>query len=845
MGVQQNYDNPLDQEPHSLGEIRRALEGQGTLNAQLIAGVQGLQRMTGDNDGSIQVQWCDGTPILILGPPKSAAKPSYVVKLTKRQAQSGGPLTVTLAGTTNNTCTTCSGFNGTFELLYQGQAGGVTTWETAEPSPCATGASGSSNCGGCENCDTTGTITIAGMPALYGCSAFNGTWPMTSAPGECFWRTTAVSPLDSTKPLAQVTLDAGANLWEALIFAGSGGYVSYHLPTSSFVCTETNELNLFAIVISDNLCPWPATVGFACGTPGTTSPQVLAVLTYDTAAGTWLLKISCDPQSKASAEYTFSGTFVLGGDNTFTFLKGDTSCHWPLTAVVHSSAGATLDTQTSGPWQGVIQVEKNGAIVDGPFLCDPNTYCLYPTRFSTHDQGNPEVGDRVVAIPDKYIDGVWEFVPKPKTVDQGECHGCGWLADIPTSTCLKIRMINGFGRCDCITSDDGWTAAFMGGDTGWIGGYGWVATGMSNTCCGCSVAVFRLGANPTAATLTLYGLHTACPPPGSPGADPATLPVLNLNLQWVCCDRAPGTDDAPGPLRAIFVGSGTDACDGTPAACENVFYLSVECSEPCPEPVCECCCPAQIEGVLQFTPAPRFWGFGPIFWFNDTRFNGCWTMAHVEDDPTTQCKWEGICSITGDTAILEYVDVPGAPVFRLTIGGAKFEKDATAWDCCKGNTLDYVSGGSVNSDVAKITVIPIITKDSSCGTCDKIPPATLTVSFIAPSCPVLDGFSTVVTYDLGTDQWYWQAAGPDTTQRVYSVAVKCGPGGKWQCTVGGICTDPPSPANTPFGVTTTDSPTTLHHNPLEIIWTGETVTADVPAAGCCVTGGSLTIHVTE
>lgn len=373
-------------------------------------------------------------------------------------------------------------------------------------------------------------------------------------------------------------------------------------------------------------------------------------------------------------------------------------------------------------WQGLIQKEVDGAVVDGDIIgFDPaNRHVLYATKDDEGGIGLPEAGDIVVAIPDPILPGRWLFIPK---LNNGvDCNDCSWFAEMSHRACLLIKQLGGSGRCGCVPADsgDGTPAVYMD-DFG-----GWLALRMGTVCCGCGGLVFKTvactdectGADVVKAVLELHRYHVSCEGGGSGGGGD----VFTKNLLLTCCGR----DKKTGQPFAVFAGWGTETCTGEIVGCSNVFTIRVSCSS-CPDTNCTCsaclyCCS----------------GATPYGWyldeseFSNNQQNGLWILETQNDGP---CHWLGNCepgSGGGGTSELtsyteENPDPLGPPiiqVWHLDHLGTIYEL-VDGWACCDTNEMEKVSGSG--PDTIHIHPITIIGEDGQpeCPECEPTWPSTV------------------------------------------------------------------------------------------------------------------------
>lgn len=421
----------------------------------------------------------------------------------------------------------------------------------------------------------------------------------------------------------------------------------------------------------------------------------------------------------------------------------------------------------------------------------------------------------------------------------GDCDSCGWLADVPLSTCMRIRMRGGYGRCACIPNE---TGEDEGAKAVWVDAFdGWLTTEMRNTCCGCGGMVFSI-TSPEELTAELFitNVHVSCEPASesesesgsasSSGSGSSAGPGLfTLAMRLVCCGRNPGT----GQPYAMFMGFGPASCSGERGPCDNTFYVTVECDE-CPSVVCSCCCLAVSPPAWYFTLAAGN--------FTSNTLNGFWILKYDGDD-TTPCHWRGACAPTGTTSVLEHVDADA--VFRLTHGTAIYEVGAAEWNCSSANRLTWVSGGG-DDPPPFIDLAPIlpVNEDSPTDPIDPLvcsPPDELTAEIVAPSCPVMNVTEILTRVSPASNSWQW--TNPVITgSRVTAITLTCGASTGWSLVATAACDGEASP----FSLGTVGRPTTNMFGPLELQWTSQTVTGGPgPVPGCCATGGGATITVLE
>lgn len=477
-----------------------------------------------------------------------------------------------------------------------------------------------------------------------------------------------------------------------------------------------------------------------------------------------------------------------------------------------TGSGTGVDGGTA--WKGFIRKEVAGVMVDdveiGPVS---NPYVIYMDRAADGSVGVPEINDRVIAVPDPLRAGRWGAIPKK--VSQYECGDCGWLVGIGIEKCLSFRSLGGENQCSCIPAEtEGlpqWSAKW---DTDLSG---WVRYGMMTTCCGCGLAILRLTPGSTLATLSILGVHVTCAGGSGPLSGHA---IVDIPLERECCGI-----DQPGKRFAIYLGYGPDPCSGAVAGCYNAFRVLVRCDEDCQAGPCDVCCSSNS--------APYGWKFGPLAAgvFDDNTYDGYWTM-YVK--PGFQGVWEGACgppSGSGKTATLEYL--PASNKYRLTIGTAIYEKNASDWTCCGSNSLGYVSGYA-GTHPSAIVVNPI-GGNESCGVC--VYPSTLVVSISDASCPYLDGKNYTVTR-VGTSMvWTLHVGSPSL-----DVTVSC-VDGRWHV---GITTECTGDAGTvAISLTTTGIPPDVRTNPpFYLQFNAATVSSVLGGSSCCAASSTALVTVT-
>jgi hypothetical protein len=385
------------------------------------------------------------------------------------------------------------------------------------------------------------------------------------------------------------------------------------------------------------------------------------------------------------------------------------------------------------------------------------------------------------------------------------CGGCGWMADVPTTTCMKFRVLGGNGRCSCIVAEGFAEAGYGTYVTAFTG---WLASNMKKTCCGCGGAIFRITGD-TTATLTYQDFHVSCQ-----GGSAAGLFTLDLTLE--CC----GIDPLTGKPFAQFRGWGPDACDGEVAPCDNTFVVIVECYD-CPDPICDCCCTDY---------SPYSWYANVLSFASDT-MNGFWVWEHVEGEG---CKWYAECY--GVESLLEYV--PEETLFRLTHGGFVYELAFASWSCHGSNSMNYVSGSGAHPAVITVKA----GQDLGIGTespCQL--PDDLSVTVQSSECDVINVTVTVTRPLPGIDNWTYTNTGDG--DRVTGVTVQC-ENGQWSVAVTAQCDADPTPIA--FGADSSGAqPDTSHFIPFELVWVDLPISGTPTVEGCCTEGSTATITVTE
>lgn len=477
-------------------------------------------------------------------------------------------------------------------------------------------------------------------------------------------------------------------------------------------------------------------------------------------------------------------------------------------------------------WKGFWQKEDGmGNEVDGLMVgsdCntgsgsgDINPYVIYMTKAADGFPGNPEVNDIVVALPDPLIACRWGAIPKRNT-GHDSCGTCAWLLNVPQTTCFKIRMRGGEGSCDCVPNDSydaAGSAMYAGEFTGWI------ATKMKDTCCGCGGGIFRItDPNNFDATLELRHVHVSCA--GGSGSGSGGGHIYSMTLKKAgCC-----TSEKTGKHMIEFAGYDAQACDDTEAPCANNFYVTVECDD-CPPPICDCCC-------LEESP-PAWYFDNPEGSFATTQKDGLWVLTH--DDVLGGCNWNGSCN--GITANLTYDS--GASVMRVTFDGSVYESDIAGWNCGSNNSMTKISGDGL----ATLALIPIIKpQEGIVQPCDL--PDTLTMSVQSAACPLFNTTQTVTR--VSTTRWEWTQVVAPHTDGMLLLSIEC-IGRQWQAGASGQCgrTDP-DPDLT-YGAITSTVPVPQHFGPLELGWSGQSITGTHPSPvpDCCDTVNDLIITVTE
>lgn len=465
-------------------------------------------------------------------------------------------------------------------------------------------------------------------------------------------------------------------------------------------------------------------------------------------------------------------------------------------------------------WSGYPQIEVDGVEVDDDALLGPdsNHFVLYPTRAADGTVGVPEVNDRVNAIPDKYKSNIWGFIPKKPLITGSDCASCGWLDDIPLTTCWRLFRRGGSGRCACFPFDnldlDSGLPLFWDGESSTLFG-----DGMIGACCGCGSTQFLLNGDGTA-TLSLNGMHISCAGGGS-GSGGA---IWNATLVSDCCGTI--TDpDSPfyGRKFVHFTGKGPDACSGDQGPCDNTYNIIAICGFDCPEENCDCI------GCL--TSNPIVWTALNITGFGSDTLNGDWVLTQEAGDG---CTFTATCE--GVTSELSYAD--GSPgVWSLDHGGNLYQVNGTGNECTLGISLVRMSG----SGPAMIQLIPKHANiQAVC--CSGIDLRNLPDSFDVhlgsiPGC-FMSGASQTVTR-TAPGELHWQWVNPDivSSPRILSVEVTCVDGVFRMGWTG--CCGTPICATTNAYVTFTGNPANIIYDPLFIIWDDGVVTGDPVHAGCC------------
>lgn len=284
-----------------------------------------------------------------------------------------------------------------------------------------------------------------------------------------------------------------------------------------------------------------------------------------------------------------------------------------------------------------------------------------------------------------------------------DCNSCAFLAEIPTTACLLLKMRGGDGRCACApadpTDDDsGVVLAYSGSLTTslatptWVGAVGVNAAGevdpdvpaLGRTCCGAGMALFQPTGDLTA-NLTFQGVHVSCQPVGSgPGA------VFSTTLTQVCC----GVDPDTGRKYALYFGKGPDSCSGEVGPCGNVFFVRVECLVSCPQRTC------RTATACDEKPSPVAYYFGVTGSSTTTR-DGNWVVTRALDDAGG--PWTATSN--GITYTLTLTPDPThpviAPLWSLTNGEATYE--VRSLGCDVPQTLLKVSG----TGPASVIISPI------------------------------------------------------------------------------------------------------------------------------------------
>lgn len=373
----------------------------------------------------------------------------------------------------------------------------------------------------------------------------------------------------------------------------------------------------------------------------------------------------------------------------------------------------------------------------------------------------------------------WELEPFGSSSSGSfACASDFWLTTLGDNTCWTLYRRGGDGRCSCFGTDDPTDAAagvVMVYDTvlgGWIGvkpntpG----SPAMVSTCCGCGVAVLATtgGVAFQRATLTLRGVHVACPDPDAgsgsgSGAGEAPFTEVLTNYCPVVLDD--------GRRGLLFFGESTNICGGTRSGCGNEIRILVVCGAECPEPICEC------EGCYDCYD----WGaaiafFADLTGFTDNDKNGSWVWAWAEG-----CTWAASCE--GASSTIEFVT--GSPnKWRLTHDDSVYELDADDWLCTGENEMAKQSGDGP----ATVTVRAIMPSDPAI-TCFDHPDLVATVTIEGCGEMVFnfewvdDGFAHAYE-QLPPSPTAGECACPGTGIETWSATVICLVNGDLQFTMG-------------------------------------------------------------
>jgi len=406
------------------------------------------------------------------------------------------------------------------------------------------------------------------------------------------------------------------------------------------------------------------------------------------------------------------------------------------------------------------------------------------------------------------------------------CEGCGWLADIPITTCLEVRMMGGYGRCGCIDFDEESEAVKMV----YVNQFGkWMAIGMEDTCCGCGAVFLAIDAPNEGAFLEFSEFHVACEHGGSGAGDGI---LFSMDLDLVCCARNPVT----GIPYATFVGFGSNPCSGDQENCRNEFYVRVNCAE-CPPAVCGCCCADASPPAWYYFLAPG----APGGSFDDNHWNGYWVLTHTDD-----CTWEGVCNPpngTTHTVVLQLVTSASPPVWRLTHDGAVYELTQDLWGCGHTNIMPRVSstGNSPNT----ISINPLFTYNYFYQNACELPDS-LTVAIESPTCPGISTVQVVTKVPDGSVLGYhWEWTNPTPSgDYVATITVDCYYGILRVFATGSCDGAPPMPISVTTGQAQPDSEA---FDPFEATWSNCIVGTLGPSTQpqCCAFGSLATITVTE
>lgn len=331
---------------------------------------------------------------------------------------------------------------------------------------------------------------------------------------------------------------------------------------------------------------------------------------------------------------------------------------------------------------------------------------------------------------------------------------CSWLADIPNTTCLLLKMRGGSGRCACINVDNpndlSGIVLVWNTDLGkWVGTVGYDSAGnitssaMGTTCCGCGMARFGI-TSPSALTASLdfQGVHLSCGSGGS-GGSPA---LVSITLVQEGC----GTDPITGRRYVSFWGSGTDSCNGVQAPCDNTYHVRIECLPSCPPS--SCACPACTAGN---SPTPDAWYFG-INGTSALSHDGQWVLVRAAGNPCG--PWVATCKgVTWTLSVVLHAHT--APTWTLTDGEATFTVASIG---CAAQTLFKTAGTGPVSVIVSPLVFPNASTLNCCGGCNWTYLKTKTLYLtIAGTGTTADGLVLSGVWDAGSSRFRLSVAWPD------------------------------------------------------------------------------------